>query len=217
MNRFITFEGVYGSGKSSLLTLLSQKLKGSATEFVFTCEPGFGEFGKDIRKLLSDRILSLDAATQFFLFAADRANHFSKLVLPAIARGAFVFSDRSVDSSYIYQGIVGRLDLNFIHQANLVATKNLLPSLTFYFRINSKTAVKRITRRKGGDQFGVDKERFLKKLIYAYDLLFVEKKYPQIISGREIVVINAEIDQNDLLAVVLDKLKIFFGSEFDPF
>jgi dTMP kinase len=109
--RLITFEGGEGTGKSTHAALLADRLKGLGIGVVLTREPGGSPGAEVIRHvLLSGVAKPLGAEAEALLFAAARDDHVRNTIEPALARGAWVVSDRFVDSSRVYQGSLGHLD-----------------------------------------------------------------------------------------------------------
>src|SRR5690349_10884951 len=101
---FISIEGIDGAGKSTISTLLAEKLQESGYAVLLTREPGGTVVGAKIRELLISSPTGLAAEAGFLLFAADRAEHVHAVVQPALAAGKIVISDRFSDSSLAYQG-----------------------------------------------------------------------------------------------------------------
>lgn len=140
---FITFEGIEGSGKSTQIKLLGNKLTESGYDVVITREPGDGEMGGRIRELLLSVSSSLDALTELFLLAADRTRHVIEIISPALQKGAIVISDRYADSSLAYQGFGRGLPLEFIKAINHSAVNGLIPNLTIVLDIDPKISLER--------------------------------------------------------------------------
>ncbi|MGL4240197.1 MAG: dTMP kinase, partial [Beijerinckiaceae bacterium] len=111
---FITFEGGEGSGKSTQIALLAERLRAEGREVVVTREPGGSPTGERIRGILLDPEERLDAITQAFLFSASRRDHVCNLIEPALARGAVVISDRFADSTRAYQQAAGEVPRELI-------------------------------------------------------------------------------------------------------
>src|SRR5690554_846824 len=128
----ITFEGIDGSGKSTQIKLLKEKLVklGFRTE-VFR-EPGGTKVSELIRSILLNPDLDVDPVSELLLFSAARAQLTSERVKPLLKEGVIVILDRFYDSTVSYQGY-GResLAIEQIHQINKIATGNLIPDLTF--------------------------------------------------------------------------------------
>src|SRR5690348_11282056 len=113
--RFITFEGGEGSGKSTHAQLLAERLTAQGAETILTREPGGSPGAEIIRHiLLSGAAKPLGAETEAILFAAARDDHVRNTIEPALAAGKWVVCDRFIDSTRVYQGIVGRVDHRLI-------------------------------------------------------------------------------------------------------
>ena len=111
MNRFLTFEGVEGSGKSTQTTHLAEALTEAGYEVITTREPGGTELGRKLRAMLLAADAPAPAAeTELLLYLADRAEHLARLVRPALERGAVVLADRFSDSTLAYQAYGRGLD-----------------------------------------------------------------------------------------------------------
>jgi len=139
---FITFEGPEGGGKSTLLRTLAARLESEGREVVCTREPGAGDLGGEIRKWLLESE-SLDERAELFLFLADRSQHWSRLVEPALARGAVVLCDRHADSTLVYQGYARGHDIELLRQLNALATQGNAPALTFLLDLDPATGLSR--------------------------------------------------------------------------
>ena len=113
--KFITFEGCEGSGKSTQIRLLSERLSKEGVKHIVTREPGGSEIAEQIRKIiLSGKTTAMTDECEALLYAAARAQHLSEKVAPALAEGTLVLCDRFVDSSLAYQGYARGLDMQFI-------------------------------------------------------------------------------------------------------
>lgn len=136
MGTFITLEGPDGSGKTTQAHLLVEWLRGQGRDVLLTREPGGTEIGDQIREVLhSSDNATMDARSEFLLYSASRAQHVSQVILPALAAGRIVVSDRYADSSLAYQGYGRELDLQILHAITAFATRDLKPDLTLYFDI----------------------------------------------------------------------------------
>lgn len=154
---FITLEGGEGVGKSTQIRALADALRGRGVDLVVTREPGGSEGAEAIRALLmqgdADR---WNDRTEALLFAAARADHVAKTILPALQRGAWVLCDRYVDSTRAYQGGGGGLtdaDIMALHQ---LGSGGLLPHRTFLLQLDAEVAHKRLSLRDihGADRMG---------------------------------------------------------------
>ncbi|MEO1068372.1 MAG: dTMP kinase [Cyanobacteria bacterium J06638_6] len=163
--RLVVFEGVEGCGKSTQLQRLHATLQGSdrmqylqhqgvIPHIAFTREPGGTELGKEIRHLLLDDHGQAPMVTraELLLYAADRAQHVEELIKPALANGNLVLCDRYIDSTVAYQGYGRGLDLELIHQLNLVATGGLVPDLTLWLQLDAAVGLARTRQRGAADR-----------------------------------------------------------------
>ncbi|MBB5222843.1 dTMP kinase [Amaricoccus macauensis] len=154
--RFISFEGVDGSGKTTQLRALAARLRASGTEVVETREPGGSEGAELIRRLLVEGDPARwSPETEILLFTAARRDHLERTIRPALARGATVLTDRFADSTRVYQG-VGRADLQ---GADLRETVDALhdlaigvePDLTLILDIDPSVGLARGLARGGAE------------------------------------------------------------------
>lgn len=149
--RFITLEGGEGAGKSTQLRALAQALRSRGLDVVETREPGGSEGAEAIRALLltggADR---WSPRAEALLFAAARADHVEKTIRPALQRGAWVLSDRFLDSSRAYQGqgALGDADIVALHR---LGSEGFLPDRTLLLTLPDNEATQR-ARRRDGDQ-----------------------------------------------------------------
>src|SRR5215468_9963690 len=153
MRKLITFEGIDGCGKSTQMRLLEQYLTERGVPVVSTREPGGTELGRKIRSALLDGGKgSVEPLAELLLYAADRAQHVSRVIMPALAEGKVVLSDRFYDATTVYQGYARGFDLKLVNQLNELATGGLKPDLTLLFDLDVETGLKRTWRR--GDETG---------------------------------------------------------------
>jgi dTMP kinase len=163
--RFITFEGIDGSGKSTQARLLAAFLKAEGEDIVLTREPGGAPGAEEIRRLLVEgEPERWSPETEILLFTAARRDHLEKTIQPALDRGATVISDRFADSTRVYQGAArGSLrDLvDTLHSA--VIAKE--PDLTFVIDMDPTEALQRgLARQSGEDRFEDMGEAFQHRL-----------------------------------------------------
>ena len=152
--KLITFEGIDGCGKSTQMRLLGQYLTERDVAVVLTREPGGTELGRKVRSALLDGGAgSVEPLAELLLYAADRAQHVRRVILPALSLGKVVLSDRFYDATTVYQGYARGFDLGLVNQLNELATGGLKPDLTLLFDLDVETGLKRTMRR--GDGKGV--------------------------------------------------------------
>lgn len=134
---FIALEGGEGAGKSTQAILLVDWLQGLGHHVLLTREPGGTEVGKILRRIVLDNATGeLSARTEALLYAADKAEHVDEVVLPALAEGRVVLTDRYVDSTLAYQGAGRALDIAELEHIARWATSSLRPHLTVVLDID---------------------------------------------------------------------------------
>jgi dTMP kinase len=142
--RFISLEGIEGTGKSTQAKLLSDYLKEKGFEVVLTEEPGGTQIGLRIRELLlSVEHKEMTAVTELLLYNASRSQHIREIILPAISRGAIVITDRFTDSTIAYQGFGRGIDQGLIDSIDLIATERLRPDITILLDLDVEIGLKR--------------------------------------------------------------------------
>jgi dTMP kinase len=170
--KFITFEGGEGTGKSTQASLLALRLASLGIGVQLTREPGGSPGAEIIRHvLLSGAAKPLGAEAEAMLFAAARDDHVQQTILPALDAGKWIICDRFADSTRIYQGVVGSVDLRLISALERVSIGNLKPDLTLVLDVPAEVGMKRAAgRRRGGkaDRFEAEDITFHKKLRQAY-------------------------------------------------
>ena len=140
---FITFEGIEGSGKSTQLRRLAERIPGA----VITKEPGGTPLAERIRGILLDSSSQLDPIAELFLFAASRRQNVIEIIKPALARGAVVLCDRFTDSTLAYQGFGRLINLDQLRTLNAWATDSLTPDLTLLFDLPEEVGLTRARSR----------------------------------------------------------------------
>lgn len=151
---FISFEGSEGCGKSTQIKMLIAALTAAGQDPLLVREPGGTPIGETIRHLLqhSEEGREMAAETELLLFAASRAQLVRQTILPALAAGRVVISDRFLDSTTVYQGIARRIPAEKVEQINRFAAGPRLPDVTFVLDMNPAAAMHRLgQRRAGGD------------------------------------------------------------------
>ena len=129
--RLISFEGLDGAGKTTQIDLLERWLQSRGVPYIRTREPGGTPLGVEIRRLLLNRPeLAIDPLAETFLFQADRAQHFARLVIPALGEGKLVITDRCFDASIAYQGYGRGVGAELVEQLSMLATRGHVPDLT---------------------------------------------------------------------------------------
>ena len=158
--RFVVVEGGDATGKSMQLAHLASRLRERGHEVVETFEPGATPLGARLREILLHGDEPIDPVAEALLMAADRAQHVTEIVRPALARGAWVLSDRFVPSSLAYQGVGRGLGVHEVEQLNELATAGIEPDLVVVLDLSPEAARRRLgaerDRMEGeGDAFAL--------------------------------------------------------------
>lgn len=134
--RFVSFEGLDYSGKSTQIKLLTSYLEERGFDVYAMREPGGTEISEKIRHILLDKAnVNMTERCEIFLYSAARVQLVQERIIPLLKKNYFVLADRYVDSTTAYQGYGRQLDLKMVDSINQAATFGLLPSITFYLRL----------------------------------------------------------------------------------
>jgi dTMP kinase len=149
---FITFEGPDGSGKSTQARLLAERLRTEGRQVLESVEPGGTPIGQQIRRILLDPAnKELTATSELLLMFAARAQNVEQWIMPALAQGKIVVSDRFTDSSIAYQGAGRGLGWDKVLEVDRIACHGLKPDLTICVDIDAETGLARALGRGGAD------------------------------------------------------------------
>ncbi len=141
---FITFEGPDGSGKSTQIGRLAERLRAEGRDVLQTREPGGTTIGEQIRHVLHDLAnTTMQPRAELLLYSAARAQLVGEVIRPHLERGGLVLSDRFFDSSLAYQGYGHGLDLDLLRSIQTFATGGLRPDLTLFFDIEAEAGLRR--------------------------------------------------------------------------
>ena len=142
--KFITFEGIDRSGKSTQSRLLKRNLDSLKVNALLTSEPGgSNQIGSQMRQLILDPSIERTEITAALLFSADRYEHVEKKIKPALKSGRWVISDRFADSTIAYQGGGGQVDMELLRYLANVSTAGLEPDLTILLDLEVEKRTKR--------------------------------------------------------------------------
>jgi len=176
--RFITFEGGEGSGKSTQIETLSERLNGTKLRNIVTREPGGSPGAEIMRHLLLSgmgKLLGPDAET--LLFAAARDDHVRTVIQPALNHGTWVLCDRFSDSTRAYQGRAGHVAPDILNAMQRVTIGDLKPDLTIILDVPVELGLKRAAARRGlgaPDRFEAEDLKFHEDLRDAYRQIAAE-------------------------------------------
>ncbi|HIX01412.1 MAG TPA: dTMP kinase [Candidatus Ligilactobacillus excrementigallinarum] len=207
--KFITFEGLDGSGKTTIIWKVIEFLNQTVMkdQFIYTREPGGNRISEAIREIiLSKQNTAMDARTEALLYAAARRQHLVETVLPALDAGQLVLSDRYVDSSLVYQGAGREIGMQKIAAINEFATDGLTPDLTIYFEVEPQVGLARIQQNRQDEVNRLDEEQidFYERVHSGYLKLAQE-------NPNRIKVVDASRSIEEVKAEVLAIIKEFLG------
>ncbi len=158
---FIAFEGIEGSGKSTVLKSVAEHLENQGFSVVITREPGGSSLGRKLRPILLDaRNTGLRNRAELFLFLADRAQHVSEVIRPALDAGQIVLCDRYADSTIAYQGAGRGMDPDRVIAVNDLAITGLWPDLIILLDLPAQAGLSRAGVRNRQEGIAISEGRF---------------------------------------------------------
>lgn len=202
--RFITFEGGEGSGKSTQIRKLAERLDTAKLRAIVTREPGGSPGAEIIRHLVLSgmgKLLGPEAET--LLFAAARDDHVRTVILPALNQGIWVLCDRFFDSTRAYQGQLGQVSPELVNAMQRVTIGDLKPDLTFILDVPVEVGLQRAAARRGtatADRFEAEGIRFHQDLRDAYRRIAAE-------DPERCVLIDATPDPDTVTATIWAALR----------
>lgn len=202
---FVTFEGGEGSGKTSAIFRLKEKLSALGSSVIITREPGGVTIADQIRQVILDiNNKSMTDVTEVLLYAAARNQHLSELVIPALKGGKLVLCDRFVDSSVVYQGYARGQNADSVWKVNEYAIQGVMPTKTLWFDVDPEVGLERVFSNRGREVNRLDLEamEFHRKVHEGYRLQY--ERYPE-----RIVRIDANRSMEEVDQAVLKELKEF--------
>lgn len=175
---FITFEGTDGSGKTSIIKKLQEKLSVHGYAITTTREPGGSPISEQIRTvILAVDNKAMDGVTEALLYAASRRQHVQEVIAPALAAGKLILCDRYLDSSLAYQGYARGVGIDKVYALNALAIGEYLPDLTILIDIPVAVGLARIeANNRPQDRLDLESRNFHEAVRAGY--LAVQEKYP---------------------------------------
>jgi dTMP kinase len=165
-NKFITFEGMDGAGKSTHLAWFADVLRQRGVEVVVTREPGGTPLGEQLREILLSQTMSI--GTEAMLMFAARLEHIEQIINPALRTGKWVISDRFSDASFAYQGGGRGMDWGKLRQLEQWVHPDLQPDLTLFFDVPVEVARQRLANNVSLDRFEQEQADFFERVRTGY-------------------------------------------------
>ncbi len=199
--KFIVIEGIDGCGKTTQIDELSKWLPKSGlinkgSKLITTREPGGSLLGKKLRGLILDNHENNKPSSlaELLLYSADRAEHVSKIIKPALNKNNWVISDRFSDSTLAYQGYGRKIDLEIIKKIESIVCQGEYPDITFFLEISPKES---ILRRKNEIPDRIESEgiRFLEKVNEGFQIIAKEKNWKVISASQNVKTIANQIKE----------------------
>ena len=203
--KFITLEGIEGSGKTSSIKSITNLLDDKGISYVVTREPGGSTIGSELRSILLDPQTNISSEVELMLMLADRKDHVEQVILPNLKEGNWVISDRFMDSSFAYQGGGRKLDKKMIDSFS----KNLslpIPDLTLLFDVPVEISLSRVKARGELDRFEQEEIDFHNRIREVY-LELAEQNV------NRIQIIDSSQAIEDMLKSVEEKINNLFFNE----
>ena len=201
--KFITLEGIEGSGKTSSIKSITNLLDDKGISYVVTREPGGSSIGSELRSILLNPQTKISSEVELMLMLADRKDHVEQVILPNLKTGNWVISDRFMDSSFAYQGGGRKLDTKMIDSFS----RNLnlpIPDLTLLFDVPVEISLTRVKARGELDRFEQEEIDFHNRIREAY-LELAEQNV------NRIQIIDSSQAIEDMLKNVEEKIKNLFN------
>jgi len=199
--KFVVFEGIDGCGKTTQINELSKWLPNSGlikkgSKLITTREPGGSLLGKKLRGLILDQDENIKPSSlaELLLYSADRAEHISKTISPALKNNNWVISDRFSDSTLAYQGYGRKINLEIIKNIESIVCQGEYPDITFFLEISPEESILR-RKNKIPDRIESEGIRFLEKVNDGFKLIAKEKNWKVISASQDIKTISNQIKE----------------------
>ena len=209
--KFIVLEGIDGCGKTTQINELYKWLPKSGLinknrTLIKTREPGGSFLGREIRDMIlnNNKSNSPSILTELLLYSADRAEHISKIILPALQNGNWIISDRFSGSTLAYQGYGRDIDVDIIKKLENIVCPNIKPDITFLLQISPEESIKR-RQNKVADRIESEGLEFLKKVNHGFQLIALENNWKIIKASKDLKSISQQIQTSLINKFSLNK------------
>lgn len=198
--KFITLEGIEGSGKTTQLEFVAEYIKKAGKGLVCTREPGGTLVSEKIRDILLDpQLPGMHSDTELMLMFAARVEHINQVIEPALSEGMWVVCDRFYDATYAYQGYGRDISLQRIDELKAFSIGSLIPDKTFLLDVSLDISMQRVTERGNKDRFENEKIEFYTKVREGY--LEIAKQ-----NSARVCLVNAEQSLENVQAEIQQSL-----------
>ena len=199
--KFIVLEGIDGCGKTTQINELYKWLPKSGLinknrTLIKTREPGGSILGREIRDMIlnNNKSNSPSILTELLLYSADRAEHISKVILPALQNGNWIISDRFSGSTLAYQGYGREISIDIIKKLENIVCQNIKPDLTIFLEISPEESILR-RKNKVADRIESEGLDFLKKVNHGFKLIALENNWEIIKASEDLTSIADQIQK----------------------
>jgi dTMP kinase len=205
--RFVTLEGIDGSGKSTVLNRLAEALSEQGYPVLATREPGGTAIGRSIRSVLLDvESAGMSPLCEAFLYAADRAQHVSEVIRPALEASRLVLCDRFSDSTLVYQGAARGLDAAWLERLCSTAAGGLVPDKILLLDISVEEGLKRLARRRKAEDTGRHEARFDEETIAFHRRVHAGYMARAEADKKRFIIIDASPSVEDVVRACIEAL-----------
>ena len=209
--KFIVLEGIDGCGKTTQINELYKWLPESGLinknrTLIKTREPGGSILGREIRDMIlnNNKSNSPSILTELLLYSADRAEHISKVILPALEHGNWIISDRFSGSTLAYQGYGREIGIDIIKKLENIVCQNIKPDLTIFLEISPEESILR-RKNKVADRIESEGLDFLKKVNHGFKLIALENNWEIINASEDLTSIAQQIQKSLINKFSLNK------------
>ena len=210
--KFIVLEGIDGCGKTTQINELYKWLPNSGLinknrNLIKTREPGGSSIGREIRNMIlnnNNKLNSPSILTELLLYSADRAEHISKVILPALQNGNWIICDRFSGSTLAYQGYGRGISIDIIKKLENIVCQNIKPDLTFFLEISPEESISR-RKNKVADRIESEGLEFLKKVNHGFKLIALENNWEIIKASEDLTSIAQQIQKSLINKFSLNK------------
>jgi dTMP kinase len=203
---FVSIEGIEGGGKTTVARFLAEDLARLGHKVLLTREPGGTAIGDGIRQLLLDpRHEAMAPMTELLLYNAARVQHLQEVILPALAAGSIVITDRFTDSTKAYQGFGRGLDLDLINKLDSLATGSLAPHVTILLDLDAETGLARNRGINKIDRLELEDIEFHRRVRRGFHELAR-------LESHRIIIVDASADQEMVRRRALELVTVCLAS-----